>query len=74
MYDKAWKVLVDDKETELLNANFYQQAIKIEKGKHLIKLQYKPFSFALGSVISLSSLLVFGFLIIWNKRKEKVQL
>lgn len=69
-YDKGWKALVDDKESEVFKANFYQQAVKITKGLHQIKLEYKPYSFVLGSYISMFSFSGFLLFILFVRRKK----
>jgi uncharacterized membrane protein YfhO len=47
-YDNGWVAYDNSIETPILNANYYQQAIRISSGYHKIKFIYKPFSFIVG--------------------------
>jgi hypothetical protein len=57
-----WRAFVDDKPAPLLRANLAFQAIPIPGGKHHVKLVYKDRNLAIGSIISMLSLLMCGYL------------
>jgi uncharacterized membrane protein YfhO len=56
-YDKDWNATDNNNKTQILKANYYQQAIYLDKGKHLVEMAYKPVSFLIGSIISLITFL-----------------
>jgi hypothetical protein len=55
-YDKGWNAYDNGSKVEIFKANYYQQAIFVEKGKHSLEMIYKPFSFVIGRIISLLTL------------------
>lgn len=66
-YYPGWVATIDGEETEIIAANYVLQAIKIPAGAQHVSLTYQPFSFTLGWVVSLLSLL----LGLWKIRKIK---
>ncbi len=67
-YYPGWQARVNGEKTEIFAANYVLQAIKIPAGSHTVTFTYEPFSFTLGWLVSLSSL-IFALWII--KRKTK---
>lgn len=57
----GWKAYVDDKEVEILRANYAFRSIVVPAGDHKIKFIYDPLSFKFGYAISLLSV---GLLVI----------
>ena len=57
----GWKVFIDDKESELLKANYVARAVKIPAGHSYVRFEYSPDSYRYGSLISLG-FLVLGLL------------
>lgn len=47
-YYKGWTATVDGIETPIYRADYSFRAVPVEKGKHVVKFMYNPFSFALG--------------------------
>jgi hypothetical protein len=70
-YFPGWKAYVDGKEREILRANYLFRAVIIEPGEHQVHFSYEPFSFKLGLVISLTTLLICG-VFFWRKRTSKI--
>lgn len=70
-YYPGWRAYIDDEETKIYRANYIMRAIALPKGKHLVEFHYKPFSFKMGSIVSLAAIVfVVGFLT-WSRRKNK---
>ncbi|TDR20345.1 YfhO family protein [Marinicella litoralis] len=64
----GWQASINGEKTTIFAANYVLQAIKIPAGSHSVTFTYKPFSFTLGWVVSLSSL-IFALWIIRRKTK-----
>jgi len=63
-YYPGWKAFIDNKETEIFQANYNFRAIIIPKGNHVVKFIYQPSSVRLGlllSFFSIATLLIFYF-------------
>ena len=56
-YYPGWKAFVNGSETPIYRADFAFRAIKVPKGSHEVKFEYRPDSFFKGLYISLISLL-----------------
>lgn len=72
-YDKDWKAYDNGKEVTILKANYYQQAINLNKGKHLIEMVYRPESFVIGGVISLITLFILIGLSLFLVNQKKIR-
>ena len=60
----GWKVYVDDKPDKIYRADYILRSVRLEPGKHIVKFTYDPFSFKIGAIITLGTLvccLVFVF-------------
>jgi len=66
----GWKVYVDNKENELLRANYAFRGVLLGKGDHVIEFKYKPFSFELGKNIFLVSLFFILLILLFFKKIE----
>jgi hypothetical protein len=68
-YYPGWHAVVNGKTTNILLANTFQDAIYVPQGKSQIRLYYAPFSFVIGSVISIITFIVlFIFLVLIDKK------
>jgi hypothetical protein len=72
-YYPGWKVYVDGKEREILQANFLFRAVIIEPGEHLVRFEYDPLSFKLGLAISVTTVLLCGAYFLRGRYRRKVQ-
>lgn len=52
----GWKALVDGRKENILRANYAFRAITIPSGKHNVEFVFKPLSFYLGAILSLTTL------------------
>ena len=65
-YYPGWKALVDGKLNRIYKADYTLRAVYLEPGKHIVKFTYDPFSFKIGSIITLATI---GVLLgLWIKR------
>ena len=75
-YDKGWKAFIDNKETEILHANYILRALQVPAGEHTIRFEFRPQSYIVGNVVSaIASVLVVLLLIgaiVYEIKKEKV--
>jgi len=60
----GWKAYVDDKPGKIYRADYILRSVHLESGKHIVRFTYDPFSFKIGAIITLGTLvccLVFVF-------------
>lgn len=62
-YSKGWTAYVDNQKTDISIGNIMYMAIPLEKGLHVIQLEYKTPGLSLGIFISSISLILFLFMI-----------
>lgn len=61
----GWKATVDNKEKEILPANYLFRALEMKKGKHRVRFFYNPLSFKIGAIISGTTIfLIIAFFLI----------
>lgn len=74
VYYPGWKAYVDNVETKIYRANYIMRAVALPKGRHLVEFRYYPFSFRMGTAVSLTTLVfIIGFLIWDQKKKLKIK-
>lgn len=56
-YYPGWMALIDNKEVEILNADYIYRTIKLNKGTHKVEFIFDPASIKIGGLISLCSLI-----------------
>jgi uncharacterized membrane protein YfhO len=61
-YYKNWEVTVDEKPDRLLRMNWAFSGVKVPQGKHQIRFHYSSRSLKVGALISVSSLMLVGFI------------
>jgi hypothetical protein len=54
----GWKCFVDGKENKIYRANYVLRAVFVPSGKHTVEFKYDPWSFKIGAIISLLTLIV----------------
>ncbi len=71
-YYPGWRALVDSKETKILEAKEFFQAIDLPAGRHRVEFAYDPWSLKLGAGISIVCILFLGFLLFrgWGGQRE----
>ncbi len=66
-YYPGWKATINDKNTEILRANYLFRAVIIQPGENKVRFEYDPLSFKLGLIISMTTVLICG-LYFWRKK------
>ena len=68
----GWRVYIDNKRSELYRANYLFRGVKIETGKHTLKMVYRPLSFYIGATISgvMWLILLYYGLTVWMSRRK----
>jgi len=62
----GWKAHVDGKLSKIYRADYILRSVYLKPGKHIVKFTYDPFSFKIGSIITLATI---GILLgLWIKR------
>lgn len=74
-YDKGWKAYIDGNETNILHADYILRALEVPAGKHTIKFEFRPQSYAIGNIISATAsaivvILLIGAIVFVVKKKE----
>lgn len=64
LFDDDWHAFIDDKEVEILRADYAFCALQIPAGQHNISLKYKSGSFEIGLVFTFISIAFSAFIII----------
>jgi hypothetical protein len=61
-YYPGWKAYLDGRETPILRVNHFYRGVIVPAGQHRIEFRYEPRSFAIGLIISLSTIVGLGLL------------
>lgn len=74
-YPAGWKAYIDGQETEIYKANYFQRAIVVPPGKHIVEMKFYPETYYSGKKISIvanifvSVLLIIGIVFSIYQRK-----
>jgi Bacterial membrane protein YfhO len=63
-YSPGWRAYVDGEESKIYRANYLMRAVCLEDGSHTIRFLYQPYSFTIGSIISITILIIVIFLLL----------
>jgi uncharacterized membrane protein YfhO len=66
----GWKVWIDGREDEILQANGLFRAIPVAPGSHSVELRYEPPWVRMGIGVSLVSLVVVAFVLVLANRNR----
>lgn len=64
----GWRVEIDGEEAELLRANYLFRAVVVPAGKHVVRFEFRPTSFVVGLVVSVSALVGLGVVAVCGRR------
>ncbi len=64
----GWKATVDGKDTIIYHADYVFMAVKVPAGATRIRLDYRPLSFIIGSVLTLAGTIFCVILGLWHKK------
>lgn len=67
----GWRALDNGKQTPILKANYFQRAVRVGPGKHLIRFEYDPPGFKLGLMISSLAAILWLGLLIWTRKSSQ---
>lgn len=73
-YYPGWKAYVNNKETEILRANYAFRAVEVPKGEYHVRFIYMPGSFTTGLAVSVFSIIISGgyLIFVFHKRKSSL--
>jgi len=71
IHTSDWKALVNGENAPLYVADYLFQAVYLSGGKHSILLKYRPLSFLIGSVLTISTIICFLILIFCFRRQQR---
>jgi hypothetical protein len=57
-YYPGWKVYVDKKLARIYKADYILRTVYLKPGKHIVKFIYEPFSFRIGTIITLGTIFI----------------
>lgn len=67
----GWNLYVDGKAEKYMTANYTFRAVPLLGGKHVVEFKYQPESVRIGAWISVSALILFIIVGVWNFIKTK---
>jgi hypothetical protein len=70
-YYPGWHAYIDGIEVSIYRANYVMRAIFLPKGEHKIVFKYEPYSFYIGFVLSLITIIFIIIISIWSYIKNK---
>jgi uncharacterized membrane protein YfhO len=68
----GWELKIDGIKNEIIKVNGFLKGVFIEKGRHLIELEYKPMIFYIGYIISFIVLLFMLIFCVWRIYESKI--
>jgi len=75
-FSRGWRVKPlkpgPQQDYEIMPANYTLMAIPLTAGEHLLRIEYRPIQFVIGTWISAVSLIIYGSLTIFALRRRKV--
>ena len=77
-YPKGWTATIDDKEVDILRANYVLRALQVPEGEHVIEFKFAPSAYSIGNTVALISsslliLLLLGAIGYTFMKKEKLE-
>jgi hypothetical protein len=61
----GWKCFVDGKENKIYRTDYVLRSVFVPAGKHTVEFKYDPWSFKIGAIISLSTLIALLVWLMW---------
>lgn len=72
LYNKGWKLKIDGEKADLYKVNIMYMATDIEKGKHVVELNYQTPGQKIGLVVSIGTSLILLINQIYKKIRKKL--
>jgi len=73
-YYPGWKVYADGKQGRIYRADYILRAVFLETGRHIVKFKYEPFSFRIGVVITLLTIIAIIMSLRGRRPKQSVEI
>ncbi|MCI0478836.1 MAG: YfhO family protein, partial [Anaerolineales bacterium] len=70
VYYPGWRAWVNDREVEVLRANYLFRAVEVSPGAQRVRLLYDPWSFKIGVGLCAITILVLIGWFVWRVRKK----
>jgi uncharacterized membrane protein YfhO len=71
VYYPGWRAWVDDREVDVLRADYLFRAVELPAGAHRVRLLYDPASFKIGVGLFAATMVVLMGWLAWAKRKPR---
>lgn len=72
-YYPGWQSTIDGKTTKVFVTNYLSRGVILPKGEHIVKFEFKPFTFNLGLGISLASFFALIYFIYFSEIYIKIK-
>jgi len=66
----GWSATVDGQSAPILRANLVMRAVSLSQGEHAIVLSFSPPGFRLALAVSVATVLLLGFMLVWGRRSR----
>jgi hypothetical protein len=67
-WDPGWKAKVDGRDAEVERVNYVMRGVRVGPGEHRVEFSYRPWSFTVGWIVSLTALLTLLGWLAWQRR------
>jgi hypothetical protein len=64
----GWKAFVDGRETAVYATNYVMRGVFVPAGRHKVEFRYEPWSYRIGWLVTLASLMTVVGLLAWDRR------
>jgi len=70
-YDRNWKAYIDGAREKVYLCNYYFRGICVPPGEHIVEFKYRPLSFSIGLIVTLSSLILTLLIFLVDRRVNR---
>lgn len=68
LYDRGWHATVDGRAAKICRVNFLLRGVRLEAGRHVVKMWYSPWSARIGALVSVTTVLFLLVVFVCNRR------
>ncbi len=69
IYYPGWQAQIDGQPAELWRVNMIQQGVTVPSGNHIVELEFSPSTFWVGTIISVTAIVIWLTGLIWLAKK-----